>query len=720
MRGICVCMEQLESRTLLAAGSVDPTYAPAFQNARMGDLTPRVRAQLDGKMLHLNRMGASPSSTQIWRTNPNGSLDTTFASSGVLYFGSARVADFEIQPDGKIVTLMDSLGYLDLRRFTASGAPDSSFGIGGRATAAAPIYSHFHGMALQNDGRIVIIGSDDDNGYVRRFNTGKVDTSFGTNGVVTILPTRNPTFGWVDMGGVDIRRTDNRIVVTATDNLADSREQWQVLVLAPNGALEWSGTEPMADEGSRAGNVVVDGDGSILVAGQVWSTDDSGHTIFQDVLVRYPPPNSNAPVTWIKQSDVALSVIVPQGDGRILTIEGHRVHRLNYNLTTDTSFGSFGFVATGWPLFSIALQGDGKIVVDGTSPFTSQDPDAVYRSIRFTGDSPAAKLARDGTLNLTGSTRGDRIVASSISGMVGVFDNAIGPFVFTGSSVNKVVVNAGDGNDLVTLSGRLPGAILNGGNGNDTLTGGLGNDIFNGGNNRDTVTYAGRTSALILSIDNSANDGQTGEFDNISTDIETVIGGNGNDRITGSDATNALYGGPGNDVLIGKAGNDLLGGQDGNDTMDGGVGSDGFFGNTGIDTADYSNRWDALIITQDEVANDGKAGEYDNVHNDVEVIRGGNLADKITGGNLNNILFGFAGNDTLIGGGGNDVIYGGTGNDVLTGSAGADSLFGEDGDDTLFARDGVADPLLSGGNGFDSAQVDSIDANKSGIEKYLA
>ena len=47
--------------------------------------------------------------------------------------------------------------------------------------------------------------------------------------------------------------------------------------------------------------------------------------------------------------------------------------------------------------------------------------------------------------------------------------------------------------------------------------------------------------------------------------------------------------------------------------MDGGAGSDGFFGNNGIDTADYSNRWDALIITQDELSNDGKAGEYDNV-----------------------------------------------------------------------------------------------------------
>src|SRR5206468_11202403 len=101
---------------------------------------------------------------------------------------------------------------------------------------------------------------------------------------------------------------------------------------------------------------------------------------------------------------------------------------------------------------------------------------------------------------------------------------------------------AGKGNDTPT-----------GPDGMDTLNGGLGNDILKGGNNRDTVTYAGRSSGLVLSIDNAANDGQTGEFDNISTDIEIVIGGNANDRITGSDATNALYGGPGNDVLIGKA-----------------------------------------------------------------------------------------------------------------------------------------------------------------------
>ena len=522
------------------------------------------------------------------------------------------------------------------------------------------------------------------------------------------------------LSDIDIRRSDNRIVVVGANHARGGGFHWTVAVVSPSGAIEWrstgvNSTSPTDIEIPH--RVTVDSDGAIFVAG---STVD-----LNSIIVKYPPPNSTAPRQQLKLTYIGDFLVQP--DGKIVLSSYENGNRLIYRLTNDfyldTSFGTSGKAVIGYDGTAMTMQGDGKYLIDGMTQFQE------FASKRLTGDSAPATLASDGTLNLPGTFRNDRISASAASGVVSVSNNATGRFLFTASTVKKIIANAGDGNDLVTLSGALPNAILNGGNGNDSLTGadgsdtldgGLGNDILKGGNNRDTVTYAGRGSALLLSIDNSANDGQTGEFDNISTDIETVIGGNGNDRITGSDATNALYGGPGNDVLIGKAGNDLLGGQDGNDTMDGGAGSDGFFGNNGIDTADYSNRWDALIITQDEVSNDGKAGEYDNVHNDVEVIKGGNLGDKITGGSMNNTIFGNGGNDTLVGGGGNDALFGGGGNDVLTGSAGADSLFGEDGDDILFARDGVADLLLSGGNGFDSAQFDGSDTNRSSIERNLA
>src|ERR1019366_9176525 len=92
-----------------------------------------------------------------------------------------------------------------------------------------------------------------------------------------------------------------------------------------------------------------------------------------------------------------------------------------------------------------------------------------------------------------------------------------------------------------------------------------------------------------------ANDGDitNNERDSILSDVETIIGGSGDDTIdathagntphmlfgmsgndtlicTGSTVSNALYGGPGNDHLIGGSGVDALYGGDGDDFVAGG------------------------------------------------------------------------------------------------------------------------------------------------------
>ena len=93
--------------------------------------------------------------------------------------------------------------------------------------------------------------------------------------------------------------------------------------------------------------------------------------------------------------------------------------------------------------------------------------------------------------------------------------------------------------------------VLDGGDGNDTLHGYVGNDTLDGGNGADgisgdggvdTVTYASRGVALVIRLDGLANDGASGEADNVATDVENVIGGLAADRITGSSAANTLNG----------------------------------------------------------------------------------------------------------------------------------------------------------------------------------
>ena len=274
------------------------------------------------------------------------------------------------------------------------------------------------------------------------------------------------------------------------------------------------------------------------------------------------------------------------------------------------------------------------------------------------------------------------------------------------SGVSAVTLDTGDGNDTVNLAGlTLPATIIDGpgddtvtggsGNdtfvgssGNDTLSGGPGNDTFGdaggagadvvaGGLGSDTADYASRTVALTVSLDDQPGDGAAGENDNIRSDVETISGGTAADH------------------LIGSPGNDTLRGNGGADVMDGGGGADTFAGGSEQDTVDYSSRTTPVTVTIDGVANDGAAGENDNVGTDVDIVQGGSGDDYLTGSGAVNELDGNGGSDTLNGGNGNDVLDGGPGDDKLFGDANDDVLRGGAGRDRLDG--GIGNDALDGG-----------------------
>ena len=62
-----------------------------------------------------------------------------------------------------------------------------------------------------------------------------------------------------------------------------------------------------------------------------------------------------------------------------------------------------------------------------------------------------------------------------------------------------------------------------------------------------------------------------------------LLGGDGDDTLTGSAAADELDGGPGNDSLFGRGGNDTLVGGTGNDVLNGGTGADLMIGGAGDD-----------------------------------------------------------------------------------------------------------------------------------------
>jgi Ca2+-binding RTX toxin-like protein len=308
-----------------------------------------------------------------------------------------------------------------------------------------------------------------------------------------------------------------------------------------------------------------------------------------------------------------------------------------------------------------------------------------------------------------------------------------------GAGADALMGGAGDdnehgGEDNDTLDGgAAPGCVESGGGdqlsgdgGDDALCGGAGpssgndNDAISGGAGEDTVYYV-RSANVSVSLDNVANDGEAGEADSVGSDIEDVTSGSGNDSLTGNDGRNVLDGGPGGDTLSGLGGDDVLNdsggdkaadrldGGSGDDLMAAGAGPDVYIGGSGEDgVTDYAGRHFSVNMTLDGNADDGAAGEGDNVGTDVEDVTGGTAADTLIGNDADNELAGGGGDDSIDGGDGNDGLDGGAGRDTIDGGAGRDDIRGGAGADTLKTRDGVTDRADCGG-GTDAVQGEARD-----------
>jgi len=255
---------------------------------------------------------------------------------------------------------------------------------------------------------------------------------------------------------------------------------------------------------------------------------------------------------------------------------------------------------------------------------------------------------------VTGGTLGDTMTAAS--GVAITFNGGPGDDTLIGDS-GADTLNGGAGNDI--LRGKAGNDILNGDDGDDRFdeeTASNGGDVMTGGAGIDVVDYSARTAALLVTMDGAAaNDGETGENDNVKADVENIIGGTQGDTITGNALNNRIDGRAGNDILSGGAGDDVFpqgSAADGNDTITGGAGSD---------TVDYSGRSANLTAVLDGTTASGDTGnsEADILGTDVENLWGGSGDDTFTGNALANELVGGTGDDTLTGLGGDDILEGG-------------------------------------------------------------
>ncbi len=152
------------------------------------------------------------------RYNTNGNLDNTFSGDGfqttALSLSDSKAYAIGIQADGKIVVAGTTGNYATgnyncgLARYNSDGSIDNTFGAAGMVTTDFGAYDSVS-MAIQADGKILIAGR-----AMARYNTnGSLDLTFNGTGELTSFQDGNP----LNCSSIALQN-DGKIVITGTDD----------------------------------------------------------------------------------------------------------------------------------------------------------------------------------------------------------------------------------------------------------------------------------------------------------------------------------------------------------------------------------------------------------------------------------------------------------------------------------------------------------------------
>jgi uncharacterized delta-60 repeat protein len=438
-----------ESPCFGQAGDLDPTFGEGgivitdLKTMGYSSAYSNIIVQPDGKILV---GGGSHAGGVLARYNLDGSLDATFGVDGIVlsnvklffpdtteyYYGGGGGFAIALQSDGKIVSggvARSKSGNTEfvLIRYHADGSADTSFGTNGMVITdlASGSWDRLHDIAVQDDGRIVAVGSTatavepsvTNFALVRYHPNGRQDHSFGSIGLVTT------DFGFEDcVAKAVVLQPDGKIVVAG-----EARDGGYYVALArycPDGSLDITfGTgglvitaEPLYWSYIFANDVELQSDGKIVIAGKNgW---DVG-------LFRYNCDGSldatfgidGKVITEFGSSSCAYSLAL-QPDGKIVAAGAARVSigndwgnnfilaRYNNDGTLDISFGTDGKVETvvgesadgGLPsarVEAVAIRDSGEIVAAGYAHSQQFGQSfAVFENIAL------AQYASDGSLDL--------------------------------------------------------------------------------------------------------------------------------------------------------------------------------------------------------------------------------------------------------------------------------------------------------------------------------
>jgi uncharacterized delta-60 repeat protein len=339
----------------------------------------------------------------VVRLLPTGSLDRAFGHNGYapVGFSVANVVGLTgltVQPDGKILWLGSTpvpngsadgnINQFAVERFTANGAPDTTFGRKGVVTTNVPT-GGFGGESAQTavvqpDGKIVAGGFTGTFGrtgvshtaLIRYNPNGSLDTSFGHAGIVVSGPGAVSAIG-LDAAG-DIFTLPGEAEFSPA-GVQDAHVSAAPVTASTPSSLSENGAVTFLPTGQTlaGGLVATSPSGDIEDIDAQVQRLSAGGTV--DATFASPPIDYNGQEGL---STIAFGVdsLAVQPDGKILVGGGLGLARLNPGGTLDTTFGTAGaelavpatllVVLTNATLLAVLPNGKLLAIGAGTNPTT--------------------------------------------------------------------------------------------------------------------------------------------------------------------------------------------------------------------------------------------------------------------------------------------------------------------------------------------------------------
>ncbi len=340
---------------------------------------------------------AKNSGFAIARLTSSGNLDATFSDDGKQVVINSQVnswaSDILPQPGGKVIVAgsQESAAGSQLvaMQFSNDGDLENGFGTKGVAVTANPSSIFMDRSMKQNavvlNGDIILTGYIDGNGWNGLYVTslkanGKTDKSFGNNGELIYKPQPNSN---ISAGSIAIQN-GNRLLIGGTityTNVPSVNSRFAVLALNNTGEPVTSfGNNGLYTDDFVMGQTVLNfsltqPDGKIVTGGYAWNGVNNDFLLARYTVAGKIDPTFNSVGTRI--TDMG-------GDDKVLALWINPLGQIMAYGKSDEKFAMGAYTLSGapsniqsgpgtWtfdpgqPFTKIAVQGDGKIVLAGST-----------------------------------------------------------------------------------------------------------------------------------------------------------------------------------------------------------------------------------------------------------------------------------------------------------------------------------------------------------------